>query len=708
MKFLYLVAWGVIIGFLLWSGNLLVQIQSIGSTTANLHQLSLQLDSLAGSWRDLNRPGNDVLENYEVEKQRTALGFYMQRFDSIHDTVMGRVRGESPLESLISDLLPFRDNLVNLALEILELSAQRESLRQGQAAAEAISEKETAAAAAMARMDQTFQDGLDLILEASSVVVKHERGLEGQQRDNFQRLYIMLLVTLVASALSLQLIRHVMRQREALRDAAARINTIMNNVVDGIVTVDVDGVIESMNQSAEHIFGYREGEVVGRKFVMLLEESCRDTYLDHIHNDGESNVIQSFLLDECDGLGKRMDGSTLPIELAISQVTVKGRRLSIHIIRDMTERKQTDLKLRLAAGVFEFASEGIVVTDAEGVIQSVNPAYETITQYSTAELIGENPKILKSDRQDREFYEDMWSSIAGSGHWQGEIWNRRKDGEIFPQWMTINAIRDSRGRITNYVGVAWDITELKASQRMKEEFIATISHELRTPLTSVLVSLGMLGSNMTEQLPEQAKKLIALAHSNSRRLVRLISDILDIEKIEAGKMTFDFEPLELTALVRRVIGDSNALAEQAQVVVTCETRVHDALVDGDADRLMQALTNLLSNAIKFSNPGGRVEVSVDEHGPMFRVEVTDHGAGIPGEFQSQVFKKFTQAGRADKGWKAGTGLGLNITRLIVQQHHGRIDFQSTPGVRTTFCIELPVAGTDSSDQHAGSVTAESG
>ena len=277
MKFLYLVAWGVIIGFLLWSGNLLVQIQSIGSTTANLHQLSLQLDSLAGSWRDLNRPGNDVLENYEVEKQRAALGFYMQRFDSIHDTVMGRVRGESPLESLISDLLPFRDNLVNLALEILELSAQRESLRQGQAAAEAISEKETAAAAAMARMDQTFQDGLDLILEASSVVVKHERGLEGQQRDNFQRLYIMLLVTLVASALSLQLIRHVMRQREALRDAAARINTIMNNVVDGIVTVDVDGVIQSMNQSSEHNFGYREVEVLGRKFVMLLEESSPET-----------------------------------------------------------------------------------------------------------------------------------------------------------------------------------------------------------------------------------------------------------------------------------------------------------------------------------------------------------------------------------------------------------------------------------------------
>ena len=125
-----------------------------------------------------------------------------------------------------------------------------------------------------------------------------------------------------------------------------------------------------------------------------------------------------------------------------------------------------------------------------------------------------------------------------------------------------------RDSITNYVGVAWDISELKASQRMKEAFITTISHELRTPLTSVLVSLGMLKGNMHERLTGQAQKLVALAHSNSRRLVRLISDILDIEKIEAGKMTFHFEPLELTALVNRVVEDSKALAEQAQITIS--------------------------------------------------------------------------------------------------------------------------------------------
>ncbi len=706
MKPLYFGAWLVIVGFLLWSGNLLVQIQSIGSRTGELHELSLRLDALAVAWRDLNRPGNDVLENYEVEEQRIAFAFYKRRYEASHDAVQHRVQADSGLATLIAGLEPFHDTLVGLAETVLDLSAQREALRLSQAQAELISEKETAAATAMARMDQAFQRGLDVILEASTGVITQERALEEVQRLNFKRLYVMLLMTLLVSALTLELIRYGMRQREALRDGAARINTIVNNVVDGIVTVDEDGTIESINQSAERMFGYRAGQVLGCQFVVLLEERCGNAYLRQRRGGAAVPVIHTFFCDECEGgLGRRQDGSIFPIELAISQVTVKGRRLLIHIVRDVTERNQADQKLRLAASVFENATEGIVVTDMDGTIQSVNPAYMTITQYRAQELLGQNPRLLQSGKQDEEFYQRMWASIRGSGHWQGEIWNRRKDGEIFPQWLTINAIKDSRGHTTNYVGVASDISELKASQRRKEEFITTVSHELRTPLTSVLGSLGMIMGNMQEQLPEQAQRLVALAHSNSRRLVRLISDILDIEKMEAGKMTFQFEPLQLKALVRRVIDDSRALAEQSQITISMQTRVAESWVNGDADRLMQALTNLLANAIKFSPPGKPVEVVLGEHGSMLRVEVTDHGPGIAAEFHGEVFKKFSQAGGTDTGRKAGTGLGLSIAKLIVQQHGGLIDFQSTPGERTTFCIDLPRIEQDSVARQAESIHA---
>jgi len=695
VKFLYIAAWVVIIGFLVWSGNLLVRIQSMGSETAKLHQLGLDLDSLAGAWRDLNQPGNDVLENYQVEEQRAALDLYQQRYDAIHTDLQESVQEDTALAPLISSLEPVRDTLVDLAGQVLALSEQREALRLAQAQPGLILEKETAAASTMARMDQRFRDGLDVILMASAAVVGYERGLEELQRKNYQRLYIMLLVTLLASALSLVLTRHSVRQREALRDSAARINTIVNNVVDGIITVDSNGAIESANHSAEQMFGYAANNFIGSKFTGLLRECCRKAYLNELCNGTTDHVIHPLLYAECEGFGLRQDGSTFPIELAISRVTLKGRQLLIHIVRDVTERKLAEQKLRLAASVFENASEGILITGVDGIIQSVNPAYTDITRFREEELLGKNPRILQSGRHEKEFYEQMWASICGSGHWQGEIWNRRKDGEIFPQWVTINAIKDNRGQTTNYVGVAWDISELKASQRMKEDFITTVSHELRTPLTSVLVSLGMLKGNMHEQLTGQAQKLVTLAHSNSRRLVRLISDILDIEKIEAGKMTFHFEALELTVLVNRVVEDSKALAEQARITISCQSLVTDAWINGDADRLMQALTNLLSNAIRYSPPGAPVEVVVGGHGPMLRIEVTDHGPGIPVEFHNQIFKKFAQVGQPERGEKAGTGLGLSIAKLIVQQHGGNIHFRSNPGTLTTFFIDLPRAEQDS-------------
>lgn len=689
MKLLYTAAWIVIIGFLVWSGNLLLEIQSIGAETAHLHRVNLSFDKLADAWRDLNRPGNDVLENYEVQRHNEALASYKRRYNEAWQDVGALAGVDAALAPLMDEISAAHDTVVALAERILELAKQREILRQAQAPPERISEKETKAATAMAHMDQTFQDGMDLILRASSSATSREVQLEERQTDNFRRLFIMLLVMLLMSAMSLELTRRILRQREALRESAARIRTIVDNVVDGIVTVDNQGYIESINLSAQRMFGYTPPEVKGRRFTTLLHDSCREEYLDQLgHESGQTATLVLFT-GACEGSGLRRDATTFPIELAISRVAVRGRKLLIHIVRDITERRQADQKQRLAASVFETATEGIMITDVDGIIQSVNPAYIEMTQYRADELVGKNPRILQSGKQDPEFYRDVWTSIRESGHWQGELWDRRKDGESFPIWLTVNAIKNSQGRITNYVGVAWDISELKASQHMKEEFITTISHELRTPLTSVLGSLGMLMGTLNDHLPEQARRLVNMAHSNSMRLVRLISDILDIEKIEAGKMTFVLEPLNLVDLVLHVIEDSKALAEQAQVTVSCEVHAHEVCVSGDSDRLMQALANLLSNAIKFSGAGQTVQVVVEHRKTMLRVEVRDQGPGIPEEYHDQIFKKFVQAGPPESRRRDSTGLGLNIAKLIVQKHAGRIGFHSTRGQGTTFYIDLP-------------------
>ncbi|MEA2078465.1 MAG: PAS domain S-box protein [Pseudomonadota bacterium] len=448
MKALYPAAWLMIILFLGWSGNLLLNIQAIWSEASDLHKLSSNIDTLVQTWRDLNRPGNDVLENYEVAKQRAAFEVYAENFEMARDVVWEWTRGNYTLLPILEALERERSTVTVLAQEIFNLTDQRESLRLSRAPEELIRQKETASAKRMAVMDQTFQNGLDYILMYNDAVIEHEQDLEALQRGNFKRLYMMLLVALIASALSVQLLRRTMRQREALSDSATRISTIMDNVIDGIVTVDENGRIESINPPAERMFNCDTDELLGQDFSMLLDEGCQNVYHDRL-SSGAEPVIPSFDTSECEIRGRRPDGTTFPIELAVTRVVVHGRELLIHLVRDITERNRADERQRLAASVFENTTEGILITDVQGTIQFANPAFTAITQYEAREAIGNNPRILQSGRQDRQFYESMWRSILEIGHWQGEIFNRRKNGEIFPQWLTISAIKDNWGNTTN-------------------------------------------------------------------------------------------------------------------------------------------------------------------------------------------------------------------------------------------------------------------
>jgi len=690
MKAVYLAAWIVIGGFLIWSGNLLLNIQALWSESSELHVLRANLDNLAGAWRDLSRPGNDVLENYAVDRQRAAFAAYEARYERVYDALLAQVGGRRELESFVRALTLEWRILTDRAQEILDLAADRERLRLAKGAPEEIHARETRSAVKMARMDRAFQNGLDVLLRANELVNRGEQSVEGMQRSNFRRLYVMLLVALIASALSVELVRRTIHQREALRGVVARIHAIVNNVVDGIVTVDERGCIESINPTACAMFGYAPEEVVGQKFIRLLDPSCRGRYLGQVKTGwarGGAYLAANSL--GCEALGRRSDGTSFPMELAASRVVVDGQWLLIHIVRDITERRRADEKLRLAASVFENTTEGIMITDAAGIIQSVNPAFTTITQYRADEVIGKSPRVLRSDRQEPGFYEQMWASIRKSGQWQGEIWNRRKSGEVYPQWLTVSAIKDGQGRVTNYVGVTWDISELKASDRVKEEFVATVSHELRTPLTSVLGSLGLIVGGVAGEVPERVERLVRIAYDNSERLVRLINDILDVEKMGAGKMRLSFQSLELVPLVREAAESNRAFAEQCGVSIVVRETDEDIHVVGDADRLAQVLTNLLSNAAKFSHAGDCVEVSVRRRRAAVRIAVTDHGPGIPKEIRPRVFEKFVQADASDTRRQGGTGLGLSIAKLIVEQHGGCLDFESIPGVRTTFTVDLP-------------------
>ena len=225
--------------------------------------------------------------------------------------------------------------------------------------------------------------------------------------------------------------------------------------------------------------------------------------------------------------------------------------------------------------------------------------------------------------------------------------------------------------------------------RLKDEFVSTVSHELRTPLTSIMGSLGLLIGSAAGKLPDAAVRLLTIAHTNSQRLVRLIDDILDVEKIESGKVVFDLKRVEVRSLVKQVIEANRGFAEGYDVRVRLDPASRAVDVRADPDKLMQVVTNLLSNAIKFSPSGEEVLVAVESGPVTARISVRDHGPGIPDEFKPRIFEKFAQADGTDARQKGGTGLGLSIVKQIVDRLDGQVDFEDAPGGGTIFHVELP-------------------
>jgi signal transduction histidine kinase len=235
-----------------------------------------------------------------------------------------------------------------------------------------------------------------------------------------------------------------------------------------------------------------------------------------------------------------------------------------------------------------------------------------------------------------------------------------------------------------------DITERKEVERLKNEFVSTVSHELRTPLTSISASLALLADGIAGELPEDARQLVDIANASSGRLVRLIGDVLDIQKMEAGGVALERRVQPVLPIAREAVDAMASLAGQAGVTLACAAGpgADTACAAVDRDRMMQVLTNLLSNAIKFSGAGDTVSTRVEAHDGRLRLAVDDQGAGIPPAFRERVFQRFAQADGADSRRKSGTGLGLSICKAIVEQHGGTIGFDSEMGQGTTFWVEL--------------------
>ncbi len=263
-----------------------------------------------------------------------------------------------------------------------------------------------------------------------------------------------------------------------------------------------------------------------------------------------------------------------------------------------------------------------------------------------------------------------------------------KDGHDIPVEVLLQHIAH-QGEPPTTIAVVRDISERKRVGRLQAEFVSTVSHELRTPLTSIRGALGLVAAGVTGPLTEETKEYVEIALSNSERLVRLINDILDIEKIQSGKIEFRLQAMDLAVLVEHALAANQPSAVAANVSLALISGLPQVEVVIDPDRFAQVMSNLISNAVKYSPPGASVELSVERIPDRVRISVRDHGPGIPEAFRSRIFQRFAQADTSTTRQKGGTGLGLSISKAIVEQMRGRISYEPAPGGGTRFLVDLP-------------------
>jgi PAS domain S-box-containing protein len=370
--------------------------------------------------------------------------------------------------------------------------------------------------------------------------------------------------------------------------------------------------------------------------------------------------------------------------------SVLNQRLERQLVELGEARRQVEASGRKLALFAERAPIAVLELDTAGVLTQVNQAAELLFGYAAAELIGGHVRKLVRPEFHGEFEEQWQQMLAARQSLAGlKVRNPRRDGlDVVCSW-TVTPLVNAEGTIISVIAQGQDITQQLEAERVKKEFTSTLSHELRTPLTSIIGSLQLINTGVLGEVDKEVSELTGVAERNGQRLLDLINDILDIEKIESGNLALAPELFGIDEVVHEAMLLNKAFADRFRVGFAARGDVAGAQVHADRKRLLQVMTNLLSNAAKFSPPEGVVDIDMQQSAATVRVAVHDRGPGIPEAFRGRIFSRFAQADSTASRQKGGTGLGLAICKRLVELMHGRIGFDDREGGGSTFWFELP-------------------
>lgn len=475
----------------------------------------------------------------------------------------------------------------------------------------------------------------------------------------------------------------------------AELKALSDSSPVGLFRTDSAGACEYVNPTYEVITGMSGEEAMGEGWIQAIHPEDRERVVRNWAEAARANALYEgeHRVVHADGTVKWVSAKAAPVATAKQPVGYVGT------LEDITFRKRAEETLRAAKERLELGLEGsnlalfewnietseVYLSEGWAVMLGEEPKPTQTTILALRELVPaeDQPMLAKavSDalKGESPYYQVEHRVKAASGQWK---WIQ-SHGRV--------SARDAEGRALRLTGTNADITERKAVEQMKNEFVATVSHELRTPLTAIIGSLALLHRETQNALSADVGMLINLAYQNSERLASLINDILDMEKIEAGLITFRLQPVELEPFLVKAIQLNRPYADKHGVRFALKAPVPQAKLRADPEPLMQVLANLLSNAAKFSPAGEEVEIHAEATRRSVRVEVADRGPGVPEEFQGRLFQKFAQADSSSTRQKDGTGLGLSISRAIIGRMGGSIGY-SAAGKGATFYFELPLWG----------------
>lgn len=480
---------------------------------------------------------------------------------------------------------------------------------------------------------------------------------------------------------------------EKIRENDGRLARLTEAAFEGIAFTE-DGKIIDVNSQLAAMLGYGVEEMIGTNVVDYVDSGSVSLVV------GKEQQAEESMYEH---MARHKDGHAFPVEVNARKIVLKDRALRVSAIRDISERKKSEVENTLLATTIKSVKDCISITDLNNNLIFVNDSFLQMYGYTEDEVIGKSVSMFRSTSETNVSAEDILLALHESGDWYGELLNKRKDGSEFQIELWASPVMDDTGTTVAYVGVARDITERKRneqalvaekeraerSDKLKDAFIANISHEVRTPLNIIVGYTGLISELMVSKATDEEMQYFESVQRGAHRLMRTVDMMLSISRLEVGDVVLSRIPLNLSETIRQLVDDFYSVARAKDLSLSFVTEIPNALIFADEYCLMQSIHNVLDNAVKYTHTG-TISVRVFQGGPdELCVSIRDTGIGVAPEYLESVFQPYTQEESGYSRRYDGIGLGLSLVKRYTELNRASVQLESTKGEGTTVTFIFP-------------------